>query len=132
MLKEIAHLRKIASGLGGSVEKVDEEEMQQLVLDITQRARVAEKEKQIEQLMNPDTDEQSRLIAENRRINREMDMWKIRATKLSQEAARKNTSSDSTRLLEMRQELDDLRHNYKESLRLNMQYEQRLASGLNG
>ena len=56
-----------------------------------------------------------------------MDMWKIRATKLSQDLAKKQVSINNPNLKDLEEELDDLRYNYKESVRLNLLYEQKFG-----
>ncbi|KAH6583474.1 hypothetical protein BASA60_001435 [Batrachochytrium salamandrivorans] len=125
------------------------------------QSQVSEKEQVIQSLLNPDADEQTRLTGENRRLKREVDMWRVRVTKLSAKIAERevepppktyicsgdpSTTKPTVRTLQLeaankelkaeigrsdistlRQELDDLKFNYKESVRLNVKYEEQLG-----
>ncbi|KAJ1345213.1 hypothetical protein BSLG_000727 [Batrachochytrium salamandrivorans] len=125
------------------------------------QSQVSEKEQVIQSLLNPDADEQTRLTGENRRLKREVDMWRVRVTKLSAKIAERevepppktyicsgdpSTTEPTVRTLQLeaankelkaeigrsdistlRQELDDLKFNYKESVRLNVKYEEQLG-----
>jgi hypothetical protein len=81
--------------------------------------------------MNPDSNEQSRILSENRQLNRQLEIWKLRAAKLSQDLAKKQIyqekHKESEAFSKMQQELEDLRINYRETMRQNLIYEQRLA-----
>ena len=52
-------------------------------------------------------------------------MWKLRSSKLSEKVATREIV-DGTAPAKLVEELEDLRYNYKESVRLNLRYEQLL------
>ncbi|KAH6563916.1 hypothetical protein BASA60_010538 [Batrachochytrium salamandrivorans] len=91
------------------------------------QSQVSEKEQVIQSLLNPDADEQTRLTGENRRLKREHDEPTVRTLQL--EAANKELKAEIGRsdISTLRQELDDLKFNYKESVRLNVKYEEQLG-----
>ncbi|KAI8905079.1 hypothetical protein EDD86DRAFT_212204 [Gorgonomyces haynaldii] len=122
MIKEIVQLRKAVNS------DANPEKQSQLESRVQELEHLLkEKEKQIEQLLNPDTDEHSRLLSETRRLQREVDMWKIRSTKLSEDLAktslRQSDSQENVRAME--EELEDLRANYKDTMRQILLYERR-------
>lgn len=128
MLKEIIQLRKLVSGL----ESKDDPNMpSNYANDISDlKNQISEKDKIINQLQNPDSDEVSKVMAENRKLLRESQMWQLRATKLSQDLAKKqidnSTQVDLKRYNALLEEVEDLRINYKNSVRQNLIYEERL------
>ncbi len=107
-----------------------------------------EKEETISTLLNPEEGVQQHLLSENRTLKRDIDMWKNRTTKLTEDLAdgptSKNVSLDENlkaraKVLErenaalkiqvdklnasLLEELEDIKFNYKESVRLNLKYE---------
>lgn len=107
-----------------------------------------EKEETIATLLNPEEGVQQHLLSENRTLKRDIDMWKNRTTKLTEDLAdgptSKNVSLDENlkaraKVLErenaalkiqvdklnasLLEELEDIKFNYKESVRLNLKYE---------
>lgn len=126
MLKEIVELRKVIGGIGvtvGTSEKNDN----LLKLEMI----IAEKDKIIGHLQNPENDEQSNLLIQNKKLTRELEIWKLRASKLMQNVAkRSNENLDKKGLVDeglykqLQEQFEDLKFNYKESLKQNMAYEQ--------
>lgn len=91
MLKEIVGLRKLVSKVDTTNATKDNginiiEEINHL------KDQVKEKERMIQELMNPEQNETARLNAENRKLKREVEMWNIRVSKLTDELS-KHTSS---------------------------------------
>ena len=50
-------------------------------------SRIAEKDQLIETLMNPQEGVESHVLVENRKLKRDVEMWKSRTTKLTEELA---------------------------------------------
>jgi centrosomal protein CEP290 len=138
MIKDIVQLRKLIAGIDKS--GGDPNLLATYADNIANlKNEVQQKDKIINELQNPDTDEHSRLLAENRKLLRESQMWQLRATKLSQDLAQKQvnqphvqqakweqTETDSKAYKLLLEEVEDLRYNYKESVRQNLLYEERL------
>jgi centrosomal protein CEP290 len=123
MVKDIVHLRKVITQVepesGKSVIQLTEE-IQQLQKTIQEKDRV------IEEFLNPDKDETSRIHAENRKMKREIEMLQIRVAKLTDETSKSNfTYKMELEALKKEhssclQQIEDLTYNYKEAVRQNI------------
>ncbi|KAJ3039732.1 hypothetical protein HDV00_011964 [Rhizophlyctis rosea] len=147
LVQELSHVKQAVSGAWSMQE--DEEEAirnRQLVKDL--RMELTERNEMIQKLLDPAKEVSSGLASENRRLTRELEMWRARATKLTEQMAtesmpsrkevppdgeagrhelekeihclREQLSKFTPNLLE---ELEDLRHNYRECMELNVRYE---------
>ncbi|KNC97427.1 uncharacterized protein SPPG_09464 [Spizellomyces punctatus DAOM BR117] len=151
-------------------EKMDVEALVERLKELTKQ--LAERDGMIEGFLKTDNNETTNLAAENRKLSRELEMWRVRATKLTEQIASETSRSrqhvvkpggeDATRgaspsalprdseelaALQNRldqverenaelkdelaafdpaffEELEDLKWNYRESVRVNLQYEE--------
>jgi hypothetical protein len=88
-----------------------------------------EKDQLINQLNLPNSDDLSELSSQNRKLKRDSQMYQLRSSKLSQELANKQLNGkfvDLKKYEGLIEEVEDLRINYKESVKLNLVYEEQL------
>ncbi|TPX68705.1 hypothetical protein SpCBS45565_g02947 [Spizellomyces sp. 'palustris'] len=150
-------------------EKMDVEALVERLKELTKQ--LAERDGMIEGFLKTDKNETTNLAAENRKLSRELEMWRVRATKLTEQIASETSRSrqhvvkpggevasrdaspsalprDSEELAALQsrlnqverenaelkdelaafdpaffEELEDLKWNYRESVRVNLQYE---------
>ena len=158
LLKEVVSLRKAIAGLDMPSAAPEEiSDLKKQIFDL--QKLVDDKETLIKNLMKPDSSEQARLMGENRRLMRELEIWMTRANKLSETVAQKDlgiasyhsnhiaTTEKQNQQLTKRvaeleaeardlrstnpkiyEELDDLKHNYRECMKLNVLLEQKLKN----
>ncbi|KAJ3326134.1 hypothetical protein HDV06_000010 [Boothiomyces sp. JEL0866] len=125
LIKEIVELRKLVGGIDTAREPVED-----------YASIIKEKEALIQQLMNPDTNEMAQLSSENRNLKRQLEVLNIRVAKLSEsknfnikdlQIENQQLKSQLEKFHGLNEELEDLRYNYKESLKQVVMYEQQLA-----
>lgn len=125
LIKDIVSLRKLVSGVPENETKSHE----QSELIITLKEKLSEKEKLInEMLSDPDSNECSRLTTENRKLKRELELWQLRVSKMTNESRPvvsntkmyEENQSLKSQLQKINEEVEDLRYNYKELLRTQM------------
>jgi CAP-Gly domain-containing linker protein 1 len=123
MVKDIVHLRKVIA----QVEPESGKSVMQLTEEIHQlQQAIKEKERVIDEFMNPDNNETSRLHNENRKIKRENEMLQIRVAKLTEETSKSNfTYKMELDALKKehtmcQQKIEDLTYNYKEAVKQNL------------
>ncbi|KAJ3000585.1 hypothetical protein HDV02_004880 [Globomyces sp. JEL0801] len=81
---EIVELRKVIGSVDSSVKIEEEKQLNRLNEELTSiKHKLLEKDRLIEELMNPDKNEGAKIISENRRMKREMEMLNVRLSKLS-------------------------------------------------
>ena len=90
--KELISFRKH----GESISATDFVGKQKRILDLENEihsclTKLAEKEALIESLLNPTEGAQSHILAENRRLKRDLELWMNRTSKLTQELAVRDT-----------------------------------------
>jgi hypothetical protein len=122
LIKDIVSLRKLISGVPENQSKAFEQT--EMVEELKRQAQ--DKEKLIQELLsNPDSNEGSRLTSENRRLKRELEMWKIRVTKLSSETKPvvsntqlyEENESLKNQVKTLTEEVEDIKFNYKNLLK---------------
>ncbi|KAJ3289656.1 hypothetical protein HK104_007316 [Borealophlyctis nickersoniae] len=150
LVEEVAAAQKAAGGLELTDEEKAEERsrVEALVEKLKElKAQVAEKDGIIQEMLSPDGNQLSEVAAQNRKLQRELEMWRARATKLTDQLAKetarirnleeqRDAGNDSTGQQEagtgtdaighVMEELQDLQHNYRQCLRLNVAYEEAL------
>ncbi|KAJ3315578.1 hypothetical protein HDV04_001992 [Boothiomyces sp. JEL0838] len=126
LIREIVELRKLVGGIDTAKEPSDD-----------YVAIIKEKEALIQQLMNPDTNEMAQLSSENRNLKRQLEVLNLRVAKLSEsknfnikdlQIENQQLKSQLEKFKGLNEELEDLRYNYKESLKQVVMYEQQLAT----
>ncbi|KAJ3256947.1 hypothetical protein HK103_005065 [Boothiomyces macroporosus] len=126
LIREIVELRKLVGGIDTAKEPSDD-----------YVAIIKEKEALIQQLMNPDTNEMAQLTSENRNLKRQLEVLNLRVAKLSEsknfnikdlQIENQQLKSQLEKFKGLNEELEDLRYNYKESLKQVVMYEQQLAT----
>eukprot|EP00842_Homolaphlyctis_polyrhiza_P002585 jgi/Hompol1/3327/HPOL_003201-RA len=142
LIDEVVTLRKALGGIEITPQVNDELVETKRLLTEAQKT-LEEKEAVIAKLLRPDANEQSRLISENRRLQRELEMWTARANKLSEKLAQHNLLGATgqtqhqnepvlKKIAKLEQEnrdlheLEDLKFNYRECMKLNVMYEEQL------
>jgi chromosome segregation ATPase len=122
LIKDILSLRKLVGGVPES-QSIAHEQSQ--IIDSLKKA-VQEKEKVIQELLaNPDSNEGTRMIAENRRLKRDLEMWQLRVTKMTNESKPLVTNTKlyeenerlKVQIKTLTEEVEDLRFNYKDLVR---------------
>ncbi|KAJ3272293.1 hypothetical protein HDV01_005832 [Terramyces sp. JEL0728] len=125
LIKEIVELRKLVGGIDTAKEPAED-----------YASIIKEKETLIQQLMNPDTNEMAHFASENRNLKRQVDVLNLRVAKLSEsktfnlkdlQVENQQLKSQLEQYMGLNEELEDLRYNYKESVKQVVMYEQQLS-----
>ena len=123
LIKDIVALRRLVGGVPESQSVAHE---QSETIDSLKKT-VQEKEKVIQELLaNPDSNEGARLMAENRRLKRDLEMWQLRVAKLANSEPKPKVTNTKmfeeneklkSQIKTLTEEVEDLRFNYKELVR---------------
>ncbi|KAJ3055080.1 hypothetical protein HK097_011570 [Rhizophlyctis rosea] len=152
LVEELANVKRSVAGISAmgldeaeeADERVRSENLLERVKDL--KRELAEKDAVLQKMLNPDKDVTNGMANEVRRLNRELEMWRARATKLTEQVAASSMPSraagsaesgyselekENQQLKEqlskftpsLLEELEDLRHNYRDCVELNVRYE---------